>query len=118
MYEYKAKLIRVVDGDTYDLEIDLGFKVRRTDRFRLVGADTPEVFGKNASEEGRQASESVKRLLWAQPSITIRTLKDKQGKYGRYLADIRITHNGDGDPLPDTVWLSQYLIDQGIATPL
>ena len=116
MYEYHAELVRVVDGDTYDLCVDLGFGISFKERFRLKGADTPEVYGSRASEEGREASAFVKALLEAQPGpLQIRTFKDKKGKYGRYLVDIHLTVDADGTSL-DT-WLSEYLIDQDQATP-
>ena len=51
-YRYRAKLVRVVDGDTIDLDIDLGFYIRITERVRLEGVNTPEIFRvKKESEE-------------------------------------------------------------------
>lgn len=46
MYEYKAKILNVVDGDTFDMDIDLGFNIHIYERVRLLGIDTPEKFGK------------------------------------------------------------------------
>lgn len=46
MYEYKAKILNVVDGDTFDMDIDLGFNIHIHERVRLLGIDTPEKFGK------------------------------------------------------------------------
>ena len=58
MYNYKAKLLRVVDGDTVDAEIDLGFKIFIKDRIRLMGIDTPESRTRNLQEKswGKAAS--------------------------------------------------------------
>ena len=86
IYIYKAELIRVVDGDTVDLVIDLGFDTFRHERFRLYGIDAPEV--------NTQAGKVAKKWLWdaLQPleAIYVQTLqhttKAKRDKYGRFLA--------------------------------
>lgn len=73
MYQYSAKVIRVVDGDTIDAEVDLGFKMFYRTRFRLFGINTPE--------------RTLRSMLQVEgKDISIKTLKDKTGKYGRYLA--------------------------------
>lgn len=116
MYEYNASLVRVIDGDTYEFRVDLGFGASFVEKFRLYGADTPEVYGKYASEEGRTVSAVVKRIFaFNDPVLTIKTFKDKKGKYGRYLVDVLITVDEDGDDSMMPVWLSQYLIDSGYA---
>lgn len=116
MYEYRATVVRVVDGDTYDLDVDLGFHVTIRERFRLYGADTPEKFGSRASPEGHIASDFVKDLLAAQPMpVLIKTVKDRKGKYGRYLINILLTHDERGTQWDSEVWLSDYLIDKGLA---
>ena len=63
MYTYSCKVLKVVDGDTLDLEIDLGFNVRIKERIRLYGVDTPEVFGAAASSEGAAASDFTKKWV-------------------------------------------------------
>lgn len=114
MYEYKARLLRVVDGDTYELDVDLGLHCHRVEKCRLYGADTPEVYGKNACDAGREASEFVKELFAKQVEVlVIRTYKDKVGKYGRYLVDVKLQADIEGNPM--TKWLSDYLIEQGHA---
>lgn len=60
MYVYQCKVVKVVDGDTLDLEIDLGFNIKIKERVRLLGVDTPEVFGANAVPEGNTASDFTK----------------------------------------------------------
>ena len=88
MYEYRAKLERVVDGDTVDLVVDLGFGVLRRDRFRLVGIDAPER-RKETMNEYRAASGHLHELMYGyEDELLIQTHKDEQGKYGRYLATI------------------------------
>ena len=90
MYEYKAVVNRVVDGDTLDLNVDLGFKIMYKIRVRLYGIDTPEIFHPSCDAErdhGREAKEFVKSKVLGK-EVILRTMKDKTGKYGRYLADI------------------------------
>lgn len=116
MYEYSARLIRVIDGDTYELDIDLGLHCHRIEKCRLQGADTPEVYGKNACDAGREASEFVKKLLAQQdPVLHVCTYKDRAGKYGRYLVDVKLQADIDGDPIDQ--WLSDYLVGEGQAVP-
>ena len=92
MYEYKGNLDRVVDGDTVDIIIDLGFKMTTNQRIRLYGIDTPEIFSaKKGSDEynkGMAAKQVVEdRLAANDGEFTIRTHK-YTGKYGRYLGEI------------------------------
>jgi micrococcal nuclease len=92
MYEYRAQVIRVVDGDTVHAAIDLGIDTRVNLTLRLNGINAPE---KN-TVEGIAASEWLEaRLAQAPfghdgPIVTIRTEKDRREKYGRYLATILI----------------------------
>lgn len=88
MYEYDARCDRVVDGDTIDVTIDLGLGVLKRERLRLLGIDTPEVYGRVEEEErarGKDASRFVRSFIEGR-DIVIRTFKDRKGKYGRYLA--------------------------------
>jgi len=100
---------RVVDGDTLDLAVDLGFKVQVRERFRLIGVDTPEVYGANKSTEGEKASAFVKDLLPQGTPVVVETSKGT-GKYGRWLATI---YPDDGDDRS----LNQRLLDEGLAKP-
>lgn len=90
LYLYKVDLIlNVIDGDTVDLRIDIGFRQFIKDRFRLYGIDTPEIRG-SEKLKGIEASNWLKNRL-ASININdlyIRTFKDKKGKYGRWLAEI------------------------------
>lgn len=90
MYQYKARLVRVVDADTLELEIDLGFHIRQEIRVRLLGIDCPERF----TEEGKSATQFVKNWFTPEEFVIVTTVKDKQEKYGRYLAFVEGT-NGD-----------------------
>ena len=110
MYEYKAKLVRVIDGDTISLDVDLGFYTSRTETFRLYGVDTKELHDK--IPEGKvlaiQAREYVKNQLADKPLI-VKTLKDKEDKYGRMLALVFI--EGDDESL------NNKLVTLGLAVP-
>jgi micrococcal nuclease len=89
MYEYRVKsVIAVVDGDTIDVDIDLGFDISLTKRVRLAGIDTPESRTKNKEEKvlGLEVKELLKKKLKEAKSIVIKTeLPDSTEKYGRIL---------------------------------
>ena len=86
IYIYKAYLIRVVDGDTVDLIIDLGFDTSRKERFRLYGIDAPEM----RTEAGKAARAWLWDVLQPLEPIYVQTIqletKAKRDKYGRFLA--------------------------------
>jgi micrococcal nuclease len=86
IYIYKADLIRVVDGDTVDLVIDLGFDTLRKERFRLYGIDAPEM----NTAEGKEAKAWLREVLKPLEAIYVQTIqletKAKRDKYGRFLA--------------------------------
>lgn len=93
MYEYKVKTVKkVIDGDTYDFEVDLGFGITNTQRFRLHGVDTPETFRPSCdaeAEHGFKATEYVKAAFKHAEEITV--VSHKLGVYGRYEAEVYIT---------------------------
>ena len=85
MYQYKAQVKSVIDADTIDVLVDLGFGVHTMQRLRLYGIDAPEM----KTEAGKIAKEYVKSVLLgadASMFVYVRTLKDKKDKYGRKLA--------------------------------
>lgn len=88
-YEYRASLRRVVDGDTIDLDIDLGFELRCVTRVRLLGVDTPEVVGASKLA-GLAARGFVQAWFDARDGeVLVRTHKPKlREKYGRWLAEV------------------------------
>ena len=92
MYEYKCKIRKVVDGDTVDVDIDLGFGVwLRKQRVRLVGIDTPESRTKDLQEEEIWTENVAKEFLtkWVTSGgLTIKTSKDARGKFGRILGEL------------------------------
>jgi micrococcal nuclease len=89
MYEYHVKKVNnVVDGDTIDVEIDLGFDISFSSRVRLAGIDTPESRTKDKAEKllGLEAKEYVKSKIKDAKDVVIKTEKmDSSEKYGRIL---------------------------------
>lgn len=102
MYEYQATLMDVVDGDTIDMTVDLGFRIHREIRLRLQGIDTHETYGvSHDSEEYQRGKEEAQFVeAWFETGttddlewpFTIRT--EKRGKFGRYLAEVERESDG------------------------
>jgi len=90
MYEYKCKLVRVVDGDTIDVDVDLGFGVwMQKQRIRMYGIDTPE--SRTSDDVEKVYGNAAKDFLvqWTNSgNLTLKTFKDGKGKYGRILGEI------------------------------
>ena len=110
MYQYKMKKInRIIDGDTIDLDIDLGFWVTVSYRVRLKGIDAAETRTKDLKEK----AEGVKARLWLEKELSrsnewiIET--HKEDKYGRILGTLYL----DGDP----VTVNERMLNEGIAKP-
>ena len=89
MYEYRVKqVLKIVDGDTIDVDIDLGFDISFTSRVRLAGIDTPESRTTDKKEKalGLEVKQRLKDVLSKSSSVVIRTEKpDSTEKYGRIL---------------------------------
>ena len=116
MYHYKATVVRVVDGDTLYLDVDLGFFVRLTINVRLYGLNTPEVIGKDR-EAGLKAKAYVEQTLPPGTLVVIQSYK--QEKYGRYLADLWYLPGAKGREEIEAGgrWLNRELIESGLAVP-
>ena len=88
MYEYRCTVVKIIDGDTVDVDIDLGFGVwMRKERVRVLGIDTPESRTSDKVEKvyGNLAKEFVKNYLPVNSVQTLQTEKDGTGKFGRIL---------------------------------
>jgi micrococcal nuclease len=112
MYEYLAKLVRVVDGDTVDAMIDCGFSTFRKERIRLYGIDTPECRTRDKAEKkrGLAAKARLKELIKeGKNEFVVETKIDKKGKYGRLLGTLR---NGNVDKGRS---YNEILLDEGYA---
>jgi micrococcal nuclease len=111
MYEYHVKTItNVVDGDTIDVDIDLGFDISFSSRVRLAGIDTPESRTTDKAEKvlGLESKDYLKKKLKDAKSIIIKTEKmDSSEKYGRILGWLYV--NGD------TVSINDHMINNGYA---
>ena len=108
MYEYRARIVRVIDGDTVKAEVDLGFHISSRMTMRLFGINTPEIKGVSRPE-GLAARDFLIQLIDTYThdtgELTIRTQKDATEKYGRLLATL----------LADNVNLNEALIAAGHA---
>ena len=93
VYEYRCKILRVVDGDTVDVDIDLGFGIwMHKERIRLHGIDTPESRTRDLEEKyyGNLAKEKMQFFLPVGSTQRLVTSKDKAGKFGRILGKFLI----------------------------
>ena len=91
MYEYRCKVVKIIDGDTVDVDIDLGFGVwLKKERIRMFGIDTPESRTRDLEEKkyGLAAKEFITGMLDDEGGIVLKTRKDKEGKYGRILGEL------------------------------
>ena len=98
MYQYKAKVLNVVDGDTIDVSIDLGLQIYSLQRIRLYGIDTPE----RGQPGFLEAADRLKQLI-LDKNVTIKTYKTS--KYGQYLGEIEF----------DGIHINQMMITEGHA---
>jgi micrococcal nuclease len=106
MYEYTAETVRVVDGDTLDVRLDLGLDVRIDVTLRLVGLNAPEM----RTPEGKACKAWVEHWITIRQSLApviVCTVKDHTEKYGRYLAEV----------LCGGVSLNEELLTNGLAVP-
>ncbi|NNM22882.1 MAG: thermonuclease family protein [Flavobacteriaceae bacterium] len=103
MYNYKAHIKAVYDGDTVTAVVDLGFLHYQEMKLRLYGIDTPELRGPER-EQGLIVRDILREMI-LDKEVEIHSYKDKQGKYGRYLATIIL----------DGLNVNQWLVDNGHA---
>ena len=104
MYEYKATVTKVYDGDTITVDFDLGFGILiRKQKIRLLGINTPEVRGPEKPQGIISRNALRQRILGK--VVTIKTSKDKKGKYGRWLGEVYIEEEN----------INQWLISEGYA---
>ena len=122
IYEYRAKCLRVIDGDTVHLEVDLGFRMSTEHHFRLLGIDTPELRGGTVESKNKaqQAKRRVKELLFVDPdecttSFDLLIHTEKADSFGRWLAKVMVFT--DLEPVAQWVDISDILIKEGHGVP-
>jgi len=109
MYEYRAIVTKVYDGDTITVDIDLGFDIWMKKRsIRLSGIDTPEIRGEERPE-GLISKEALLEKMPVGSEVILKTEKDATGKYGRYLAEVYLPN----EPMS----LNEWLLNNGYAQP-
>lgn len=118
MYEYKATVTSVTDGDTVRLDIDLGFNITiHNTPIRLIGIDAPEM----NTIAGKTAKTYLKELLPAGTSVTLRSYKDKTEKYGRILGTIMVEFGDTAAPLHKRIVMdgniNNHMVSKGYAVP-
>lgn len=106
-YVYDVDVISVYDGDTLNVDIDLGFSIWIKDKsLRLYGIDAPEVRGQTR-ERGLVVRDWLRERIEQGQTVLIESISDQPDKYGRYLAILYI----------DGVNINQLMIDEGLARP-
>ena len=105
MYEYKATIRRVVDGDTVDVTLDLGFDILYNNRIRLLGIDTSEIRTRDLEEKalGLAAKDRVKELCPVGSTVILKTTKDDRGKFGRILGEIFVDPDIVGEHINECI---------------
>ncbi len=111
MYEYRVKkVLKIVDGDTIDVDIDLGFDISYKQRVRLAGIDTPESRTRDLKEKalGLESKEKLKKAIDAANDVIIVTEKpDSTEKYGRILGWVYLDKSSKS--------INEILIEEGYA---
>ena len=111
LYHYVAKVRSVYDGDTCRADIDLGMGIwLRNEKLRLIRINAPEVTGKDAVL-GIASRDFLRELIDGQ-EIIIETVKDRRGKYGRYLAEIWLQQNGAWSNVNDMLVAAGHAVYQ------
>jgi micrococcal nuclease len=109
MHEYRCKVVKIIDGDTVDVDIDLGFGVwLHKERIRMYGIDTPESRTRDLEEKkyGLAAKEFLTGMLDDPKGVVLKTHKDGKGKFGRILGELwRTTDFADQS-------INEYMIEK------
>ncbi len=110
LYYYKAIVVSVYDGDTIHVDIDLGLSTWiRKEKLRLARINAPEIRG--AERPAGLASRDFLRQQILGKEIIVQTIKDRKGKFGRYLAEIWLKESGEW------ININDLMIEKGYATP-
>jgi len=112
MYTYKIKkILKIYDGDTITIEVDLGFGVTKKEKLRLAFIDAPEIRGESRPE-GLKSRDWLREVLYSAEKedkiIIARTIRDRKGKYGRYIAELFLDDT-------EGISINQRMINEGYA---
>lgn len=107
MYQYKAVVLKVVDGDTLHLNVDLGLDVWIKIKVRMAGINAPEM----STDEGKKSKAFLETKLPVGTNLVISTVKDRKEKYGRYLAYIFL----DDSTKDNLKSINNLLVESGFA---
>ena len=143
MYEYKCQVKRVVDGDTMDVILDLGFDIHHAVRVRMAGIDTPESRTRDKDEKarGKLSKAFLKESIKGKKIVLKTKIKDSKGKFGRVIAEVwaefeegslrninelmikecyAVKYNAENKALVEEAHLvnRQILIDKGLFVPV
>ncbi len=111
LYYYRAKIISVYDGDTVRVDIDLGLKMWvHNEKIRLARINAPELRGDQ--KKAGLLSRDFLRGLVLEKEVILQTIKDRQGKYGRYLAEIWLKQNDEWVNVNDLLVKEGYAVYQ------
>jgi len=115
MYEYEIKVLRVVDGDTIDAQVDLGFKIHHNIRIRLYGINAPEARTRDLEEKkrGKAATARVEEIIQNADKIILKS--HGIGKFGRCLGEITIINFEDKEDKEHN--LTETLLAEGHGVP-
>ena len=118
MFEYSGKVLRVVDGDTLIVDIDLGFSIRRTESVRVAGINAYETSLRGGTTEaekllGLHAKSMLVKIL-TNETVKLKTEKEK-GKFGRYIAHVFVDISLFGEPIRgELVKVAEKVVDDGV----
>lgn len=111
-YCYRAEVVRVIDGDTIDVQLDVGFNTHIHKRLRFLGIDTWEIRG-GEREKGLAAKARLENLLAvSRNKVYVQTVMDGEGKYGRVLAWVWV------DTIAGPMCVNMVLLEEGHGTEL
>ena len=114
-WRFPAKLIRVIDGDSLEVDLDLGLRVHRIDSMRIMGVDTPEIRSSDPvhKEAGFAVKAVVEKLLKDKDLLV---LSEKMDKYGRVLGDVCVQLGVEAD-VSKFIVLSAFLLEHNLGRP-
>ena len=109
LYYYKGTATSVYDGDTITVTLDLGMRIKRERiKIRLFGIDAPELRGESLLR-GRESRDFLRSKI-LNKEVIIQTIRDKKGKYGRYLGKVWINEEGDWNNINDILVQEGYAV--------